>query len=141
MWITFIILALLALLVTWMVIRTRKQMKALRNVPDSKKLLTLNDQNFNQKIKNGMVLVDFWAEWCMPCKMMLPVLNELAEEMEGKVTVGKLNIDISRNTAARFGIRSIPTMILFKNGVEIHRFTGVKTRDYLKKELERRSIF
>jgi thioredoxin 1 len=141
MWITIIILVLLAALVTWMVLRTRKQMKALKDVKASQKLVNLNDQNFNQKVKQGMVLVDFWAEWCMPCKLMIPVLNELAEDSDVKATIAKLNVDAAKTTASRFGIRSIPTMILFKNGVEVHRFVGVKTKDYLKKELERRSIF
>jgi len=141
MWITIIILVLLAALVTWMVLRTKKQMKALKDVKASQKLVNLTDQNFNQKTKQGMVLVDFWAEWCMPCKLMIPVLNELAEDSDVKATIAKLNVDTAKTTASRFGIRSIPTMILFKNGVEVHRFVGVKTKDYLKKELERRSIF
>jgi len=87
------------------------------------------------------VLVDFWAEWCMPCKMMIPVLNELAEEVDGSVSIAKLNVDEQKKTAAGFKVRSIPTMILFRNGKEIHRFVGVKTKDYLLKELDRRSKF
>ena len=77
----------------------------------------------------------------MPCKLMVPVLNELAEQGDGKVTIAKLNVDESKATAAKFSVRSIPTMILFKNGREIHRFVGVKTREYLSKELDRRTTY
>jgi thioredoxin 1 len=72
---------------------------------------------------------------------MVPVLNELAEETGGKVTIAKLNVDESKATAARFRVRSIPTMILFKNGKEVHRFVGVKSKDYLLKELDRRITY
>ncbi len=85
-----------------------------------------------------MVLMDFWASWCMPCKMMVPVLNEVAEEVNGKVTIAKVNVDEQKATAAKFGIRSIPTMVLFQNNKEVKRIVGVKTKDYLLKEFDRR---
>jgi len=124
-----------------LILNTRKRMKSLKDVKSSEKVLTLTDQNFSNKVKSGTVLVDFWAEWCMPCKMMIPVLNELAEEVDGSVSIAKLNVDEQKKTAAGFKVRSIPTMILFRNGKEIHRFVGVKTKDYLLKELDRRSKF
>jgi thioredoxin 1 len=77
----------------------------------------------------------------MPCKLMVPVLNDLAEEVDGRVTIAKLNVDEAKATASKFAVRSIPTLILFKNGKELHRFVGVKTKDYLVKELDRRSAF
>jgi len=86
------------------------------------------------------VLVDFWAAWCGPCKMMAPVLNDLAEDVEGKVTIGKVNVEEQKMTAAKFKIRSIPTMILYKNGTEIHRFTGFKSKETILREFERRSL-
>ncbi|MEI6455042.1 MAG: thioredoxin [bacterium] len=135
--ITFIILGALVVLVAFLVISARKKMKSLKSVKASDKIVTLTDQNFSSKIKSGAVLVDFWAEWCMPCKMQIPVLNEVAEEVNGKVTIAKLNIDDQKKTAATFKVRSIPTMILFRHGKEIHRFVGVKSRDYLLKELDR----
>lgn len=141
MLITFIILGVLGTLLAFLLFRAKRQMRQLKDVKSSEKVKILNDQNFNNQTKTGVVLVDFWAEWCMPCKLMVPVLNELAEETGKKVTIAKLNVDESNKTASQFAVRSIPTMILFKNGKEIHRFVGVKTKDYLLKELDRRTTF
>lgn len=141
MLITFIILGVLGVLLAFLLFRAKRQMRQLKDVKSSEKVKILNDQNFNNQIKTGVVLVDFWAEWCMPCKLMVPVLNELAEETGKKITIAKLNVDESNKTASQFAVRSIPTMILFKNGKEIHRFVGVKTKDYLLKELDRRTAF
>jgi len=141
MLITVILLAALVILVAILILNARQRMKILKNVKSSGKITILTDQNFLSKIKSGVVLVDFWAEWCMPCKMMVPVLNELAEEVDGNVTIAKLNVDEAKKTAAGYKVRSIPTMVLFKNGKEIHRFVGVKTKDYLLRELDRRTKF
>jgi thioredoxin 1 len=141
MQITFIIVGVVFLIVAFLVYRTKQQMKQLKNVKDSEKVKILTDQNFSVKTKTGTVLVDFWASWCMPCKLMVPVLNELSEEMDGKVAIAKLNVDEAKATAAKFSVRSIPTLILFKNGKEIHRFVGVKSKDYLLKELDRRTAY
>ncbi len=138
MQITFIILGVLSLLVAVLVLNARKKMKVLKKVKASDKVKTLTDQNFSAKIKSGTVLVDFWAEWCMPCRMMIPVLNEVADEVDGKVTIAKLNVDEQKRTAASFKVRSIPTMILFQNGKEVKRIVGVKSKDYLLKEFDRR---
>jgi thioredoxin 1 len=132
---TLIILGIIALSLIFLVNRFKKQLKFLDNVKGSHKINELTDQNFSHKIKEGTALVDFWASWCVPCKIMVPVLNELSEEMEGKVMIGKINIDEQKATAARFGVRSIPTLIIFRNGREIKRFTGVKTKDYLVNQL------
>jgi len=141
MLITSIILGVLFLLFVILVFRAKKQLNQLKDVKDSVKIKEFTDKNFPDKIKSGTVLVDFWASWCMPCKLMVPVLNELAEETNGKVTIAKLNVDEAKVTASRFKVRSIPTMILFRNGKEIHRFIGVKTKNYLMKELDRRVTF
>lgn len=140
MWITFIVLGIVAFTFTLLLMVARRKMGSIQSVPDSPQVVTLTDQNFSNKIKIGVVLVDFWAAWCGPCKMMGPVLNDLAEEVDGKVTIAKLNVDEAKATASKFSVRSIPTLILFKNGKEIHRFVGVKTKDYLLKELDRRTI-
>ena len=138
MWITLTVLAVMFVLVGLLVFNTRQKMKSLKDVKESDKIKVFTDQNFQNKIKTGMVLVDFWASWCMPCKMMVPVLNEVAEEVNGKVTIAKVNVDEQKATAAKFGIRSIPTMVLFQNGKEVKRIVGVKTKDYLLKEFDRR---
>ena len=136
MWTTIIVAAVLVSLVGLLILNARKRMKSLGNVKDSEKVKILTDQNFQNKIKTGTVLVDFWASWCVPCKMMIPVLNEVAEGANGKFTIAKINVDEQKATAAKFGIRSIPTMILFQNGREVKRITGVKTKDYLLKALK-----
>ncbi len=141
MWITIGILGILVILIAVLVLISRQRYKSLKNVTSSGKIKILTDQNFNATIKEGIVLVDFWATWCMPCKIMVPVLNDLAEAVNGKVTIGKLDVDVAKKTATAFKIRSIPTMVLFKNGKEIHRFVGVKTKEYLIKELDRRTKF
>ena len=116
-------------------------MSSIEAVPDSPKVKILTDQNFSGKIKSGIVLVDFWAAWCGPCKLMAPVLNDVAETMDGKATIAKLNVDEQRATASHYKIRSIPTMIIFKNGKEVTRFSGVKSKDTILKEIERRLVY
>jgi len=80
--------------------------------------ISVNDSNFEETVlQAGLpVLVDFWAEWCGPCKMMLPIIEEVSAEYEGKIIVAKVDVDSSPATAARFGIRNIPTILFFKNG-------------------------
>ena len=113
----------------------RLKMKNLPKVADHANILTLTDKNFQQQTKNKVVLVDFWAEWCPPCKMMAPVLNEVADELNGNSHVGKLNIEQYQSMAQQFNVRSVPTLILFKNGKEVKRFVGIKQKDFLLKEI------
>jgi thioredoxin 1 len=82
------------------------------------------------------VLVDFWAEWCGPCKLVAPILDEIAEEKSGSMRLAKLNIDDNIRTAQRFGVMSIPTMILFKNGEEVRRIVGAMGKSKLAAEIE-----
>jgi thioredoxin 1 len=141
MWITIIVLGIVAFIFTLLLVVAKRKMGNIPSVLDSPKVVTLTDQNFSKRIKTGVMLVDFWAAWCGPCKLMGPVLNDLAEQVDGKVTIGKVNVEEQKMTASKFKIRSIPTMILFKNGKEIHRFMGFKSKDYLLKELDRRVIY
>ena len=114
----------------------RFQMKNIPKVADHASILTLTDKNFQQQTKNKVVLVDFWAEWCAPCKMMAPVLNDVASDLTGNSHVGKLNIEQYQSMAQQFNVRSIPTLILFKNGKEVKRFVGIKQKDFLLKEIK-----
>jgi len=106
-------------------------------VADHAKVLTLTDKNFQQQTKNKVVLVDFWATWCAPCRMMAPVLNEVADGLSGNTHVGKVNIEQYQSLAQKFKVRSIPTLILFKNGAEINRFVGMKSKDFLLQQIQK----
>ena len=97
--------------------------------------LNLNKDNFEQSIANGVALVDFWAEWCGPCKMQLPIIEEFSSEMDGKATVGKVNVDEQLELAQSFGIQSIPTLILFKDGKPVKKLVGLHSKESLYEEV------
>lgn len=90
--------------------------------------ITLNQQNFDEITSKGVVLVDFWATWCGPCKMMAPNVEEIATEYKGKVTVGKVDVDECQELATRFGIMSIPTLIVFKDGEKKEVLVGYRLK-------------
>ena len=104
----------------------------------SEHVLTVTDDSFDNDVlaADVPVLVDFWEEWCGPCKMLAPVLEEIAGEFAGKLKVAKLNIDQNENTAPKFGIRSIPTLILFKNGNAEVTKVGAMSKTELKDFIE-----
>jgi len=97
--------------------------------------LHLTKDNFDEVIGSGKVLVDFWAGWCMPCRMVAPVIEELAVEFAGKVTVAKVDVDVENALAARYDVMNIPTVILFEDGTEVKRFVGVKPKEAYVAEL------
>ena len=104
----------------------------------SQNVLELTDDAFEQEVLNADVpaLVDFWAEWCMPCKMLTPTIEALAEEYAGRVKVGSMDTDSNRDTALKFGISAIPTVILFKGGQMVKKFVGLQQKDDLKEAIE-----
>lgn len=111
-----------------------RKVKNIKDVPPSNKIRILNNKNFKTIIRKELVLVDFWAPWCAPCKLIAPVLNEMAEESYDKITIAKVNVDQNSSIVQKFNIRNIPTLILFEHGKEKKRFAGVKTKNFLLKE-------
>ena len=101
-------------------------------------VLQITDDNFESEVKNSAqpVLVDFWAEWCGPCRMLAPTIEELATEYQGKAKVGKLDTDENRNTAVKFGISAIPTVMIFKNGEVVKKFVGLTPKKDLKAAID-----
>ena len=105
----------------------------------SDQILTLTDDNFDEQIKkvHGPVLVDFWAAWCGPCKMIAPSLEQLAGEMVGRATVAKVNVDENGDVANRFGIRSIPTLMIFKEGRVVEQMVGALPKEQIRRMVEK----
>ena len=99
--------------------------------------ITLNQQNFDEITSKGVVLVDFWATWCGPCKMMAPNVEEIATEYKGKVTVGKVDVDECQEPATRFGIMSIPTLIVFKDGEKKEVLVGYRLKMQIAQVLDK----
>lgn len=130
-----IVLGFLALFIA-LIVFNHKRMKNLPNTPDHENIKNLTNKNFKNQVKSGLVLVDFWAPWCGPCKMMAPILNDIAETESDKISIAKVNVDLQQQLAQKFKIRSIPTTVIFKNGKEVKRFAGVKTKKYILKEVE-----
>ncbi|WP_020614081.1 thioredoxin [Sediminispirochaeta bajacaliforniensis] len=99
------------------------------------KEVTLTSANFEDEVQNSAipVLVDFWAEWCVPCKMIGPILEEIAEDFDGKIKVGKINVDQEEALAGRFNIISIPTLMVFKGGEVVNQQVGAGSRDAIEK--------
>jgi thioredoxin 1 len=114
-----------------------QRIKRLANLPDREEIIHLTDKNFNQQTAYGIVLIDFWASWCMPCKMMAPVLNQVAEAVHGQGKVAKVNVEEFQKLAGKYQVRSIPTLLLLKDGKEVNRFVGVKSKDFLLKEIHK----
>ncbi|GGA41416.1 thioredoxin [Kroppenstedtia guangzhouensis] len=91
----------------------------------------VTDQTFNNEVASGTVLVDFWAPWCGPCKMIAPVLEEIDQEVGDKLTIAKLNVDENPDTAGKFGVMSIPTLMVFKDGQMVDKLTGFQPKAQL----------
>lgn len=102
------------------------------------KPIVLSDATFQKDVETGtgVVLVDFWATWCGPCKMIAPIVEQIASENEGKITVGKLDVDANGQTAMKYGVMSIPTLILFKDGQPVERLVGYQPKERLMSKIK-----
>jgi thioredoxin 1 len=102
-------------------------------------IITLNEDNFDDHVSqaNGPILIDFWAAWCAPCKVVAPSLDKLAEEMAGRAVVAKVDVDSNGDLANRFGIRSIPTLMVFKDGKVVDQLIGAAPKDQIQSMIER----
>ena len=102
----------------------------------------VTDQSFSTDVLGSStpILVDFWAEWCGPCRMIAPALDEIAGELDGKITIAKLNVDENGNTAMKYGVRSIPTLIIFKDGEAVEQITGAVTKATIKDALAQKAL-
>jgi len=99
--------------------------------------VALTKDSFSTSVQSGVSLVDFWAPWCGPCKMQLPIVEELAGELEGKAVIAKINVDEEPELASQFGVMSIPTLILFKDGQPVDKMVGLQSKDALKAKISK----
>ncbi|HUK28431.1 MAG TPA: thioredoxin [Candidatus Acidoferrales bacterium] len=115
-------------------IRERKMREMMSQVstPNIEKPIVVSDRNFDQTVKSyPLVVVDCWAAWCAPCRAIAPMVDEMAKEYSGKVVFGKLNVDENPETAQKFGVMAIPTLLIMKNGQEVDRVVGILPKDQL----------
>ena len=103
----------------------------------SEKVKTFTDNNFDDETSKGVVLVDFWAEWCGPCRRLAPTVDALASEFDGRATVAKLNVDENPNIPGRFAVRGIPTLLLFKEGQLAETIVGLRAKEDISQMIER----
>jgi len=134
--VTYIILGVLVAFVAYVVV-SYKKVQNMPDTPSSPKIRILDNKNFKGQIRGGITLVDFWAPWCGPCRMMAPVLNELAESAGANVSIGKVNVDHNQPLANKYKVRSIPTLVMFKDGKEVNRYVGVKSKKFLISEIDK----
>jgi len=101
--------------------------------------IILNDSNFQEKVLNGkgVFLIDFWASWCSPCLIMAPIIEEVAKEYEGRAKIGKFNVENNQNTPNIYGIRAIPTMLIFKDGQLVDRIVGAVPKSMITERIEK----
>jgi thioredoxin 1 len=132
---TLIVILVFFTVLIGLIIFSFYRMKNVKPVENSRKIKILGNKNFKPVIRRGITLVDFWAPWCGPCKVAAPILNDLAET-EDRITVAKVNVDQQQQLAQKYKVRNIPTIIMFRDGTEVRRYVGVKTKKFLMKEIE-----
>jgi len=131
---TLIVILSVVVVLVGLITFTHFKVKNAKPVENSKKIVVLGNKNFKLALKKQILLVDFWAPWCGPCKMVAPTLNEIAES-ESDITIGKVNVDHNQDLAKKYKVRNIPTLVIFKNGVEVGRIVGVKTKKSILNEV------
>lgn len=131
---TLIIILLVVVVLIGFITFTHFRMKNTKPVENSKKIVVLGNKNFKLALKKEILLVDFWAPWCGPCKMVAPILNEIAET-ESDIVIGKVNVDQNQDLAKKYKVRNIPTLVIFKNGNEVGRIVGVKSKKAILSEV------
>jgi thioredoxin 1 len=129
---TLAISGTLIVMLVYLFLRAKKQL----NKPPSVNVKILTDANFESTVGSGVSLVDFWAAWCGPCKVQGPIVDEVADELVGKASICKLNIDENVIAAQKYGIQSIPTILIFKNGKPVKKFVGVRSKAALISAIE-----
>ena len=134
---TLIITITIIVILVSLYFMARARMINIPIVADSDRILTLTNKNFQHQTKNRLVLVDFWASWCAPCRMMAPVLNEVSDELAGNSHVGKVDIELYQSLTQKFQVRNSPTLILLKNGTEVNRFVGIKNKEFLLQQINK----
>jgi thioredoxin 1 len=134
---TLIITGIIITVIGILVLLFRSKMKNIPLVTDHNNIITLTDKNFINQTKGKVVLVDFWASWCVPCRIMAPVLNDVASELSGNSYVGKVDIDQYQSLAQKYNVRNIPTLILFKDGIEVRRFVGIQSGEFLLQQVRK----
>lgn len=132
----WIIFGVLFIVLVFSFYRRYKMMTVVSGKPESEKLVILTDATFKKQIAKGVSLVDFWAKWCTPCKIQGPVVSEIAEEIGDEAKICKLDVQNNQRVAAELGIRNIPTILVFKNGIIVKKFVGVKTKPVLMKAVK-----
>ena len=136
MTITLIIVGVVLVAVIGYVAYSYHKIKTAPPVKTSSRIKILNNKNFHAFTKRPLVLIDFWAPWCAPCKIIAPTLNEIAEEYPDLVTIGKLNVDHNQQIAQKHKVQNIPTLLVFKKGKVVKRIVGVKTKKAILSELK-----
>ena len=121
-------IGILILLLAVALFKRYKMLKSLEDAPANENIIKLTDDNFEKTTEIGISLIDFWAPWCAPCKILAPTINELAKEFGERINICKMNVDENRTTSTHMKIRSIPTVIILQNGTIVGHFVGVKPK-------------